>query len=155
MLEVAKENGFEFDTVQMPLNVMDAHYRSFEKMVLPELVKQNIGVLAMKTMANGVILESKTVTPIECLQYAMNLPTSVVITGCESMENVEQALTAARTFKPMSDEEVKDLLNKTASAASHGQYELFKTTSIYDGTAAHPEWLGDEPPDVQRVMQTN
>ena len=155
MLEVAKENGFEFDTVQMPLNVMDAHYRSFEKMVLPELVKQNIGVLAMKTMANGVILESKTVTPIECLQYAMNLPTSVVITGCESMENVEQALTAARTFKPMSDGEVKDLLNKTASAASHGQYELFKTTSIYDGTAAHPEWLGDEPPDVQRVMQTN
>ena len=155
MLEVAKENGFEFDTVQMPLNVMDAHYRSFEKMVLPELVKQNIGVLAMKTMANGMILESKTVTPIECLQYAMNLPTSVVITGCESMENLEQALTAARTFKPMSDEEVKDLLNKTASAASHGQYELFKTTSIYDGTAAHPEWLGDEPPDVQRVMQTN
>src|ERR1700754_3348670 len=98
MLEVAKENGFEFDTVQMPLNVMDAHYRSFEKMVLPELVKQDIGVLAMKTMANGTILESKTVTPIECLHYAMTLPASVVITGCESMENLEQALTAARTF---------------------------------------------------------
>ena len=107
MLEVAKENGFEFDTVQMPLNVMDAHYRSFEKMVLPELVKQNIGVLGMKALANGTILESKTVTAIECLQYAMNLPTSVVITGCESMENLEQALTAARTFKPMTDEQVK------------------------------------------------
>ena len=154
-LEVAKENGFEFDTVQMPLNVMDAHYRSFEKMVLPELVKQNIGVLAMKTLANGMILESKTVTAIECLQYAMNLPTSVVITGCESMENLEQALTAARTFKPMSEEEVRSLLNKTAAAASRGEFELFKTTSIYDGTAAHPEWLGDEPPNVQRVMQTN
>ena len=155
MLEVAKENGFEFDTVQMPLNVMDAHYRSFEKMVLPELVKQNIGVLAMKTMANGMILESKTVTPIECLQYAMNLPTSVVITGCESMENLEQALTAARTFKPMSEEKVKSLLNKTAKAASRGEFELFKTTSIYDGTAVHPEWLGEEPPEVQRVMQTS
>ncbi len=83
MLEVARENGFQFDTVQMPLNVMDAHYRSFEKLVLPELVKDNIGVLAMKTLANGAILESKTVTAIECLQYAMNLPTSVVITGCE------------------------------------------------------------------------
>jgi aryl-alcohol dehydrogenase-like predicted oxidoreductase len=153
-LEVAKENGFEFDTVQMPLNVMDAHYRSFEKMVLPELVKRNIGVLAMKTLANGMILKSKTVTPIECLQYAMNLPTSVVITGCESMEDLEQALTAARTFRPMSDEEVRSLLGKTATAASRGQYELFKTTSIYDGTAAHPEWLGEEPPDVQRVMQT-
>ena len=153
-LEVAKENGFEFDTVQMPLNVMDAHYRSFEKMVLPELVKRNIGVLAMKTLANGMILKSKTVTPIECLQYAMNLPVSVVITGCESMEDLEQALTAARTFRPMSDEEVRSLLGKTATAASRGQYELFKTTSIYDGTAAHPEWLGEEPPDVQRVMQT-
>jgi aryl-alcohol dehydrogenase-like predicted oxidoreductase len=155
MLEVAKENGFEFDTVQMPLNVMDAHYRSFEKMVLPELVRQNIGVLGMKALANGMILESKTVTAIECLQYAMNLPTSVVITGCESMEDLEQALTAARTFEPMSDERVASLLNKTAAAAARGAFELFKTTSIYDGTASHPEWLGEEPPEVQRVMQTN
>ena len=153
MLEVAKENGFEFDAVQMPLNVMDAHYRSFEKLVLPELVQQNIGVLAMKTLANGRILESKTVTAIECLQYAMNLPTSVVITGCESMENLEQALTAARTFKPMSDDEIQSLLGKTKEAALKGQYELFKTTSIYDGTAVHPEWLGEEPPEVKRVMQ--
>jgi len=153
-LEVAKENEFEFDAVQMPLNVMDAHYRSFEKLVLPELVKQNIGVLGMKSLANGTILESKTVTAIECLHYAMNLPTSVVITGCESMENLEQALTAARTFQPMTDEEVKGLLAKTAQSAARGEYELFKTTSIYDGTATHPEWLGEEPPNVQRVMQT-
>ena len=153
MLEVAAEYGFTFDAVQMPLNVMDAHYRSFEKMVLPELVKQDIGVLAMKTLANGMILKSKTVSAIECLQYAMNLPTSVVITGCESMENLEQALTAARTFQPMSEEQVKNLLSKTAQAASRGEYELFKTTSIYDGTATHPEWLGEEPPEVQRVMQ--
>ena len=154
MLEVAKENGFVFDTVQMPLNVMDAHYRSFEKLVLPELVKQKTGVLGMKALANGTILESKTVTAIECLQYAMNLPTSVVITGCESMENLEQALTAARTFKPMSEEQVKSLLSKTEKAAERGEFELFKTTSIYDGTASHPEWLGEEPPDVQRVIQT-
>lgn len=153
MLEVAKENGFQFDTVQMPLNVMDAHYRSFEKMVLPELNKQNIGVLAMKTMANGTILESKTVSATECLQYAMNLPVSVVITGCESMEDLDQALNAARTFKLMTNEEVKTLLARTAKAASRGEYELFKTTSVYDGTASHPEWLGEEPPDVQRVMQ--
>ena len=155
MLDVAMENGFQFDTVQMPLNVMDAHYRSFEKIVLPELVEQNIGVLAMKTLANGTILESKTVNAIECLQYAMNLPTSVVITGCESMENLDQALTAARTFKPMSDEQVKSILDKTAESASRGEYELFKTTSVYDGTAEHPEWLGEEPKEVQRVVQTN
>jgi len=133
---------------------MDAHYRSFEKMALPELVKQDIGVLAMKTMANGLILESNTVSAIECLHYAMNLPTSVVITGCESMENLEQALTAARTFQPMSEDQVKNLLAKTAQAAARGEYELFKTTSVYDGTATHPEWLGEEPPEVKRVMQT-
>jgi aryl-alcohol dehydrogenase-like predicted oxidoreductase len=155
MLDVARENDFQFDTVQMPLNVMDAHYRSFEKIVLPRLVEEKIGVLAMKTLANGTILESKTVSAIECLQYAMNLPTSVVITGCQSMENLEQALTAARTFKPMRAEEVKGILDKTAEAASRGKYELFKTTSIYDGTAVHPEWLGEEPKEVQRVMQTS
>jgi aryl-alcohol dehydrogenase-like predicted oxidoreductase len=153
MLEVAAEHGFTFDAVQMPLNVMDAHYRSFEKMVLPELVKQDIAVLAMKTLANGVILESNTASAIECLQYAMNLPTSTVITGCESMKDLEQALTAARTFQPMSEEQVKQLLSKTAQAASRGEYELFKTTSVYDGTASHPEWLGEEPPNVQRTMQ--
>ena len=155
MLEVAQEYGFTFDTVQMPLNVMDSHYRSFEKLVLPELVEQNIGVLAMKTLANGTILESKTVNAVECLQYAMNLPVSVVITGCESMENLEQALTAARTFKPLTGEQVSTLLAKTAKAAARGEYELFKTTSIYDGTASHPEWLGEEPPQVQRVIQTS
>lgn len=155
MLDVAMENDFQFDAVQMPLNVMDAHYRSFEKMVLPRLVQENTGVLAMKTLANGTILESNTVTAIECLQYAMNLPVSVVITGCQSMENLEQALTAARTFKPMSDEQVRSILDKTAKAAARGKFELFKTTSIYDGTAVHPEWLGEEPPEVQRVMQTS
>jgi tyrosyl-tRNA synthetase len=112
-------------------------------------------VLAMKTLANGTILESNTVSAIECLQYAMNLPTSVVITGCQSLEDLEQALTAARTFKPMSAEQVKSILDKTAEAASRGKYELFKTTSIYDGTAVHPEWLGEEPKEVQRVMQTS
>ena len=102
MLEVAREHGFRFDAVQMPLNVMDAHYRSFEKSVLPELVRQRIGVLGMKSLANGLILKSGTVTAIECLHYALNLPTSVVITGCDRMKILEQALEAARTFRPLS-----------------------------------------------------
>jgi len=154
MLEVAKQRAFKFDTVQMPLNVMDAHYRSFEKLVLPELVKQNIGVLGMKSMGNGVILKSNTVTAIECLHYALNLPTSVVITGVDSMEILEQAFEAARTFRPMSKAQVKSLLGKTAKAASRGEFELFKTTSIFDGTAYHPKWLGEEPERVQQVMPT-
>ena len=145
-LEVAREHGFTFDTVQMPLNVMDAHYRSFEKLVVPELVRQNIGVLGMKSMANGLILKSGTVTAIECLHYALNLPTSVVITGIDSMERLEQAFEAARTFRPMTRRERQALLAKTAEAASRGEFELFKTTSIFDATATNPEWLGEEPP---------
>jgi aryl-alcohol dehydrogenase-like predicted oxidoreductase len=151
-LEVAKEHGFSFDTVQMPLNVMDAHYRSFEKLVLPELVKQKIGVLGMKSMANGIILKSGTVTAAECLQYALNLPTSVVITGCDSMEVLGQALDVARTFRPMSAVQVKAILARTKSAAVRGEFELFKTSSIFDSTAANPEWLGDEPQRVQDMM---
>ena len=153
MLEVAAQNGFHFDTAQMPLNVMDAHFRSFSKLVVPELVKQQIAVLAMKTMANGQILDSKTVTPIECLHYALNLETSVVITGVDSMEILEQAFEAVRTFHPMTPDEVGLILAKTKTAAERGKFELFKTTSVYDGTAQNPKSLGEEPERVQAVMR--
>ncbi|MEH2054855.1 MAG: aldo/keto reductase [Nostoc sp.] len=151
-LEVAATHGFKFDTVQMPLNVMDAHYRSFAKLVVPELVKQNIGVLGMKSLANGILLRSKTVTPIECLHYALNLPTSVVITGIDSMEILEQAFEAVRTFQPMNDEQVRRLLAKTTEAASRGEFEPFKTSSIFDSTAQNPDWLGEEPQRIQQLM---
>ena len=151
-LEVAAEHGFRFDAVQMPLSVMDAHYRSFEKLALPELVKQNIGVLAMKTMANGIILRSGTVTPMECLQYALNLPVSVVITGMESIEQLGQAVEAATTFRPMSEQQVRALLAKTARDARRGEYEPFKTTSLFDATAYHPEWLGEEPERLRQLI---
>lgn len=152
MLQVAADHGFAFDAVQMPLNVMDAHYRSFANEVVPELVRQNTGVLGMKSMANGILLKSKTVTPTECLHYALNLPTSVVITGIDRMEILDQACEAVRTFRPMSDEEVQSLLAKTAEAAARGEFEPFKTTSIFDGTAQNPEWLGEEPQRVQQLM---
>jgi hypothetical protein len=137
--------------VQMPLNVMDAHFRSFGKLVLPELVKRGIGVLGMKSMGDTVILKSKVVTPIECLHYAMNLPTSVVITGIDSQKVLDQAFEAARTFKPMSEEQVAAILDKTRQAAENGAYELFKTSQHFDSTAKHPEWLGGESPAVQRL----
>ena len=149
MLEVAAKHGFKFDTVQMPLNVMDAHYRSFEKEVLPELFRKKIGVLGMKSMANGILLKSNTVTPLECLHYALNLPTSVVITGIDSMEILDQAFEAVRTFRPMSGQEVGSLLAKTLEVATSGKFEPFTTTSLFDGTALNPEWLGDEPLRVQ------
>ena len=152
MLEVAEQHEFKFDAVQMPLNLMDAHYRSFSSEVVPELVRQNIGILGMKSMANGILLKSNTVTPIECLRYALNLPTSVVITGIDSMEILDQAVEAVRTFHPLNKEELDALVAKTSVAAVNGRFEPFKTTSIFDGTATHPEWLGEEPPEVQQLV---
>jgi predicted aldo/keto reductase-like oxidoreductase len=142
MLEIAAAHQFRFDAVQMPLNVMDAHFRSFAQKVLPQLVKEEIGVLGMKPFASGAILKSKTVNAIECLHYALNLPTSVVITGMENMRDLEQALEAVHTFKPMNKETVDALLARTSDAAKSGQFEKFKTGSPFDGTAHHPEWLG-------------
>jgi predicted aldo/keto reductase-like oxidoreductase len=150
-LQVAAENGFHFDTVQMPLNVMDAHFRSFAQMVLPELVKQEIGVLGMKAMGDGVILKSKAVSPIECLHYALSLPTSVVITGIDKPEILDQACEAVRSFQPMNREQITQLLAKTKEVAMAGKYELFKTSSVFDSTAKHPDWLGGDAPDVQKL----
>jgi predicted aldo/keto reductase-like oxidoreductase len=151
MLEVAARHNFQFDTVQMPLNVMDAHFRSFGKLVLPKLVEQKIGVLGMKSMGDKIILKSKAVTAIECLHYAMNLPTSVVITGIDSPEVLQQAFQAAKTFKPMDESQVASLLSKTAKLAERGQYELFKTSAHFDSTAHHPEWLGGQSPEVDQL----
>ncbi|MDR9500915.1 MAG: aldo/keto reductase [Desulfurivibrionaceae bacterium] len=151
MLQVAADYGVAFDTVQMPLNVMDAHYRSFQKEVLPELIRRKIGVLGMKCMGNGILLQSKTVTPSECLHYALNLPVSVVITGIDSMEILEQACQAVQTFQPMSGDAVQALLAKTAEAAAAGVFEPFKTSSIFDATARHPEWLGEESQTLQEL----
>src|SRR5437667_3028124 len=126
MLETGFAHNFTFDAVQMPLNVMDAHFDSFEKKVLPVLVEHKIGVLGMKSMGDGIILKSGVVQPVECLHYAMNLPTSVVITGCDSMAILQQALDAARSFKPLGEQELAKLLAKTTPAAEKGQFELYK-----------------------------
>ena len=147
-LEVAAENGFTLDAVQMPLNLLDAHYRSFGRQVLPYLVDHGIGVLGMKSMAEGYLLKTGTVTAVECLHYALDLPTSVVVTGIDSLAILDQALEAVRTFRPLTAEERAALLAKTAQVAAGGRFEPFKTTSHFDGTAAHPEWLGEEPEPV-------
>jgi predicted aldo/keto reductase-like oxidoreductase len=142
MLDVAAAHKFHFDACQMPLNVLDAHFRSFEKDVLPRLVKEGIAVLGMKPLASGAVFKTNTVTAKECLHYALNLPTSVVINGCESLERLEQALDAVKTFKPMSNTQVQALLAKTKTPAMTGQFELFKTGIQFDGTARNPKWMG-------------
>jgi len=144
MLEVAAEHRFHFDSAQMPLNLLDAHFRSFARLVVPKLVDQGIGVLGMKPMAFGNLPQKGLATGIECLHYALHLPTSVVITGCDTMERLQQALEAARTFHPLGEAQLSALLAKTREAALTGRWEPFKTTSQFDGTAHNPSWLGEE-----------
>jgi aryl-alcohol dehydrogenase-like predicted oxidoreductase len=142
MVKAAAAHSFPLDTVQMPLNVMDAHFNSFEQQVLPELVRQKIGVLSMKSLGDHFILDTKLVTAEECWHYAMNLPISVMITGIDSLNVLEAALAAARSFKPMTNEQVAALRARTATAAAAGAHERYKTSGRFDGTAHHPEWLG-------------
>ena len=143
MLEVAKKNNFHFDACQMPLNLLDYSYHSFAHEVLPKLVEQKIAVLGMKPMASGQIFKTGAdVTGIDCLHYALNLPTSVVITGCETPERVDQAVKAAKTFTPMSQEQVAALVDKTKAYAINGKYEPFKTTERFDGTTHDPASMG-------------
>jgi predicted aldo/keto reductase-like oxidoreductase len=142
MLNTAFQHGFTFDAVQMPLNVMDVHFKSFAHKVVPVLVEHGIGVLGMKSMGDGNVLKSNTVTPVECLHYAMNLRTSVVINGCESLERLEQGLQAARTFRPLTPKELDSLYARTVKAGRDGEFEPFKTSTMFDGTFHNPGWLG-------------
>ena len=142
MLDVADQHNFRFDTLQMPLNVMDAHYHSFEKIVLPLAQQKQMGILGMKPMGDPFILESKTVSARECLHYAMSLPVSVTITGIDSMEILQQALDVVENFTPLTPAERASLLAKTADAARDGQSELYKSSQHFDSTSVHPEWLG-------------
>lgn len=142
MLELADKHGFRFDTIQMPLNVMDAHYDSFEQIVLPIAVQKQMGVLGMKPMGDPFILDSKTVSAPECLRYAMSLPVSVTITGIDSMSVLQQALDVAEGFEPLTSVERAALVARTADAAADGRSELYKVSHHFDSTTAHPEWLG-------------
>ena len=156
MLEVAHRHSFHFDTVQMPINVMDAHFRSFSQLVVPEALRQNVAVLGMKCFGSGVLFKSNVlkdggITPVECLHYSLNLPISVQITGINSKMLLDQAFDAVRSFQPMDEAAVAALIAKSEPAALNGEYELFKTTSHFDTTARHPDWLGSDSEAVQSL----
>lgn len=143
MLRAADAHGFAFDTLQMPLNVLDAHHDSFEQKVLPVAVAKGMGVLGMKPMADGLILQSRAATAEECLRYAMSVPgVSVTITGIDSRQVLEQDLRLARGFQPLAATERAALLARTATAAQGGTWEKYKTAHEFDGTFQNPEWLG-------------
>ncbi len=141
MIDVATKNGFTFDTVQMPLNVMDAHYESFERAVIPVAKRLDMGIIGMKTFGDHHILDTGAVDPITMLHYGMNLPTSTVVTGIDTPAVLDQAVTAAATFAPLTQARVSAILAKTAGLASNGSTELYKTSHIFDGTVQNPQWL--------------
>ena len=151
MLEVGRQHSFQFDTVQMPINIMDAHFRSFAQLVVPRALEQNIGVLGMKCFGSGVILKSGVVEPLDCLHYSLNVPVSVQITGINTPELLEQAFAAVKSFRPLDQTGVAQLISKSEGAALKGEFELFKTTSHFDTTARHPDWLGSDAPAVQKL----
>jgi uncharacterized protein len=142
MIETADKHGFTFDTVQMPVNALDEHYESFCQKVIPQAQKRGMAVLGMKPLANGAILKTGTITAPQALHYAMSVPVTVTITGCQSMANLEQALSVARNFQPMTREQKLAVLEKTAPVATKGQFEAYKSSQIYDGTTNNPQWLG-------------
>jgi predicted aldo/keto reductase-like oxidoreductase len=142
MLNMAKQKGFHFDAVLFPSNVMDWNFRSFVHDVMPVALREGIAVQTMKPMGGKFILDSKAVTPAECLQYALSQPTSVVISGMDKMEYLDENLGVVKNFTPLSTAQILALTNRAKQAAMTGKYELFKTTAHFDSTAQNPQWLG-------------
>ncbi len=142
MLAMAKEKGFRFDAVLFPSNPMDWSFRSFVHNVMPVALRDGVAVQTMKPMGGKFILQSHTVTPQECLQYALSQPTSVVIHGMDKMEYLEQSLDVVKNFKPLDEAQIAAIAGEARQAAMTGNYELFKTTAHFDSTAKNPQWLG-------------
>ncbi|MFW5640857.1 MAG: aldo/keto reductase [Thermodesulfobacteriota bacterium] len=131
-------HDFPWNTVQMPVNILDAQFRSFQKEVLPKLQERNIGVIAMKTLGSGHLLKTGLVKPEECLNYAWSQPVATIVSGIDSMSVLEKNIRLARRFSPMSEKAQQQLLEKTRSVALTGKYEPFKTSRQFDG------WKGRE-----------
>ncbi len=142
MFEVADRHDFHFDTVQMPLNVMDAHYDSFEQGVLPVALAHGTAVMGMKAFGDPFILDTKAVSPIEMLHYPMSLPIALQITGIDSLPILQQALQAVRSFAPFTPEQRAAILSRTAELAKDGHTEHYKVSHHFDGTVHNPQWLG-------------
>ena len=125
---------FEWAAAQMPLNVMDVHYRSFQKQVLPELVKRGIGVLAMKSLGgNGSIVSKAGVSVEDALKYVLSLPISTLVSGIDSEKVLDQNLKIVREFKPLNDDERRAIESGTTKVAGDGRFELFKSSKAFDG----------------------
>src|SRR5207244_2497888 len=142
--------GFPFDSVQMPLNVFDSHFHSFEKRVLPELNRRGIAALGMKPICgNGEKVQQGVLTGEEALRYAMSLPVSTTITGIDTSQALDHALKVAQGFKPMEPAEMQALRERCRKYAADGRFELYKLSLKYDNPEAR--LAHGFPLDLQQV----
>ena len=142
MFEVAARNGFVFDTVQMPLNIADPHFASFERNVIGVAQQTDTGIIAMKTYGDRQILETRVATPLQMLHYSMNLPVASVVIGIDSVAVLDEIVTAAVSFRPLSEAQVAAMLARSAPLSVGGALERYKISNEFDATMLHPEWLG-------------
>jgi len=142
MFEVADRHGFHFDTVQMPLNVMDARFDSSERGVLPIAAAHGTGVIGMKAFGDPFILDSNVGSPLEMLHSPMSLPISLQVTSIDSLAILQQALIAVRSFVPPAGEQRAELLTRTVAIAKDGRTERYKVSTQFDSTTQNPQWLG-------------
>jgi uncharacterized protein len=127
-------HDFPFDTCQLPLNVFDGTYRSFEHEVLPALNRRGIAPIAMKSLSgNGDAVKRGIVTAEEALRYVLSLPVSTVVCGIDSKKVLRQNLDVVRRFTPMTAADMEALRHRVAPYAKEGKFELFKSTNRYDG----------------------
>jgi aryl-alcohol dehydrogenase-like predicted oxidoreductase len=132
--------GYPFDAVQMPLNCFDATYRSFERHVLPEVIKRGMAALGMKSMGGGgEPLLQGAVTPEEALRYAMSLPVTVTISGIDALSVLRQNVAVARGFTPLSENQMQALRDRCSALAGDGHLELYKSTMKYDADVGRAE----------------
>ena len=126
----------DWDTAQMPINVMDAHYRSFQKEVVPECLRRNVGVIGMKGYGGSHprgIMEASGLTAPECYRYALSQPVSAQVVGLTTLEHLKQATALARAFRPLTDDEKASLVARVKDVAGDGRFELFKSSQAFDG----------------------
>lgn len=124
---------YDWATVQMPINVMDAHFRSFQKEVLPACLESGAGVIGMKGLGGGLIPSNTELTAQDCIRYALSQPISSLVCGMVSMKDLQQNVAIARDFTPLSEVEQREMEAKVKDVAGDGRYELFKTTQLMDG----------------------
>jgi aryl-alcohol dehydrogenase-like predicted oxidoreductase len=128
---------FQWDTAQMSLNLVDVHYRSFQKQVVPTCLKKGVGIIGMKGLGggypNGRILSQTSLTVEECYSYALSLPVSTLVAGINTMEQLQQDIALVRNFKPLNSAQMAALEARYKEEASDGRFELYKSTSLFDG----------------------